>query len=113
MRRILFLLSVVALAGCAHTGRFVSERQFHVESIDFRTDGTFVFSCWFDDGNSTVEVEGTWRAGDRKDTVVSTVPGLAVGERSACVHLRGQEVWEYRLSGWHRGVEGPYRRAKR
>lgn len=110
--RLLLLMLTVALAGCAHTGRFARERHFHVESVDFREDGTFVFSCWFDDGGAELEVSGTWRPGEKKRTVVSTVPGLEDDERSACVHFGGREVWEYRLNGWHRGAEGPYRRVR-
>lgn len=111
MRRILLVIAIAVLVGCAHTGRFVHKRQFHIESVDFRPDGTFLFTCWFDDGVGTVEVTGSWRPGEGKKTAVSTVPGLEASERSSCVHLRGKETWEYRLNGWHRGVEGPFRRA--
>jgi len=111
MRRVLLLMVVCLLVGCAHTGRFAKELRFHVESIDFRLDGSFVFSCWFDGGEAH-EVTGTWRQ-DGKKTVVTQVPGLADGERSACIHLHGREIWDYRANAWHRGAEGPYRRTKR
>ena len=87
-------LAGALLFGCASAlpGTYVYGTTFGREMLQLRSDGTFYYEAWSDDGGVFWRAEGTWNEG-RNGDFVTVIARVLQGEMSSSQPLRESQRW--------------------
>jgi hypothetical protein len=75
-------LLVLLLAGCGSAGDFRIGEHFWFEELRLRSDGSFEYENWSDDGGTVCIAEGTWV--ESGGTVTTTVVQIRPDSATSC-----------------------------
>lgn len=117
-RRLSLLFAVVLLADCASAppGTFRYGGWPSSQTMQFHSDGSFIFEFWSDDGGTVCKAFGTWKE------LLPNLPGiyetsaqrheLREGLRSEDCGVNGVQRWLLRGRSIYRIEAGPFRRVR-